>query len=327
VKVSGFLQSLEGYQEYSILVDDGEVFKEFPKDMEEPNVVTLKRNGEEYARVWYCTGDRSLTTTGLQYRNFRLRIRNFAVGRLGAYDDEDGSAYGIVGMQTLGSPTHLNWHVGEIHVTNPDIRPDTPRSSLELDALSRQAIEAIREFYEDRIADSRARSEFKKYQKQIAECETSLKGGTIEEATARTLYSQLEEQERLTRGRAPTQKVKKRVRELLKKSDIKGKRQSLLKKLSTYVAALGKKGNARASENDAKESTAKNNGKGKGAAKTTASTSTEPGLMDVDWEQLLSEVIAAVEAKIPEDDDLRVEVCTAIQDVFEKKGLLLTERE
>ena len=145
-KLTRFLQALEGYQEYSILVEGGEVFKEFPRDLEEPNFVTLKRNDEEYARIWFCTGDRSLTPAGLQYRNFRLRIRNFAVGRPGAYDDEDGRAYGIVNMQTLGSRTHLNWHVGEIRITNPEIRPDTPRSSLELDALSRRSVEEIRAF-------------------------------------------------------------------------------------------------------------------------------------------------------------------------------------
>lgn len=112
-------------------------------------------------KIWWASGNKSLTTdeSKFQFRNFRLRVRNFAVGGFGIYDDEDASSLGLIKMRTLGSRTHLNWHVGEIHITNPDVRPDTPRNSFELDSSARRTIESIRSFYEDRITDSRALSQ------------------------------------------------------------------------------------------------------------------------------------------------------------------------
>ena len=119
--------------------------------------------------------------------------------------------------------------------------------------------------------------------------------------------------------------MKQRLRELLRKPEIKGKRQMLLKKLAKVPASPGSKPKAKSAEGDSKGSTDTNN-KGNGRTKPDDKPPTvEAGLGEVDWEQLLSEVIAAVELKIPEDDDLRMEVCKAIQDVFESKGLVLAD--
>lgn len=160
--LSQYLHEIEGYQEFPILVEGGEVFQQFPANLKAPRFETLKTNDEEYARCWYCSADRSIPAQDFQYqyRSFRIRIRNFAVGPVGIYDDEDGSAFGIVNKLKLSSRAHLNWHTGAVHITNPDVVPDTPRTALELDALARRAIVAIRGFYEDRITDSRALSQF-----------------------------------------------------------------------------------------------------------------------------------------------------------------------
>src|SRR2546427_5497946 len=47
------LHQVDGYQEFPILVEGGEVFKRFPSGLQEPRVETLKSDGEEYALCWY----------------------------------------------------------------------------------------------------------------------------------------------------------------------------------------------------------------------------------------------------------------------------------
>ena len=216
------LHEFEGYQEYPILVEGGEVFQQFPADLEVPRFKTLTANGEEYARCWYCSAHRSISPQELQYRSFRLRIRNFAVGPIGIYDDEDGSAFGIVNKLKLSSRTHLHWHVGAIHITNPSIVPDTPRTALELDVLARRAIEEIRSFYEDRIADSRALSQFNTKMKELEDAQefvTARDAVTPDEISEQ--LNKLELQRAFTRGRIPQDKVKRRLRELLSTPELK----------------------------------------------------------------------------------------------------------
>ena len=144
--LSQYLEKIESYQEFPILVEGGEVFQQFPANLEAPCFETLKTNDEEYAHCWYCSANQSIKPQDFQYRSFRLRICNFAVGPVGIYDDEDGSAFGIVNKLRLSSRAHLHWHVGAVHITNPEVVPDTPRTALELDAMARRAIEAIRGF-------------------------------------------------------------------------------------------------------------------------------------------------------------------------------------
>jgi len=98
---------------------------------------------------------------------------NIAVGRVGLYDDEDGSTFGD-DSRKLKTRQHLNWHVGEIHITHPDIRPDTPRSSLELDTPARTAVGLIRSFYEDCIVVSRARNLYLPQVQLLEEAEAAL---------------------------------------------------------------------------------------------------------------------------------------------------------
>ena len=232
-QVARFLHQIDGYQEFPILVEDGEVFKCCPSGLQEPRFETLKSDQEEYARCWYCTGDRSLTPQRWEYRSFRLRIRNFAVGPVGIYDDEDGSGFGLVNRLKLSSRAHLNWHVGEIHITNPEILPDTPRTGLELDQKARRAIEAIRGFYEDRSADSRAFSQFNTSEKELGDAKNLVNDlDNVSPDRVQKLLEKLYEQESATKGRPPTDKVKRRFRELLSDRDIKKKRQQLIKQLS-----------------------------------------------------------------------------------------------
>jgi hypothetical protein len=315
------LHQIDGYQEFPILVEGGEVFKRFPSGLQGPKVETLKSDGEEYALCWYCTGNGSIDLRELEYRSFRLRIRNFAVGRTGIYDEEDGSAYGIVNKLKLSSRAHLNWHVGEIHITNPEILPDTPRTGLELDQKARRAIEAMRGFYEDRIVDSRALSQFNTCKKELDTAENFLNDlDNISQDDISRMLKKLSDQESATRGRRPTDKVKRRLRAFLSDQDIKNRRQKLIKHLT-------KESPSSPEPEPLTPSPSKNTGS------QPSTSSQQPVITDqdnresdkIDVEQLLSDIIAVVESKLPAGDELVTDLCEAIEGVFVVHGLIDAE--
>jgi len=322
-KINEKIHAFDGYQEYSILVDNDEVFKEFPSEVGTPQFKDLIVGGAEYGRAWYCTGTHALKTkTAGQFRGFRMRIRNFAVGRASIYDDEYGSGFGITEKVKLGSPIHLSWHVGEIHITHPDVIPDTPRSALELDQISRRAIVAVREFYDDRIADSRAIADFKKFDDQVERAELLLKKEKlfVDPAELRDLVQSLQEQDRRAREAADN-KVKRRVKERLNSGTFRRRRHDALKALQETLDEMGQ------STPPPSEPTSKSgNGKSGNAKKSaaTASAASEPIVdSDFDYEKLLSDIFAVVEDKLGEDDELVRDMCLAIQEVFQKNGIAI----
>lgn len=317
-EINEFYGSLEGYQEYSILVEGGEVFKQFPADVSPPKSIGLTRDGQEFGKAWYCTNRKGRSFPGptardFRYRGFRLRIRNFAVGREGIYDDENASGFGINTMVNLRSAPHLNWHVGEIHLTNPDLRPDTPRSSLELDSLARSAIITIRSFYDDRIADSRALSEFNSCHRELAEAEGILAGTTAEPADAAALLEALKKQDASIRSRQPTDKVKKKLRELLLRREYKDRLRKTIRVLGTKVPG------ATAGKVVTNPPVANPRTSSKSPAKTASGGST---INLPDFETLLSDIFNAIKSKLGDEDELYAEICEEIQKVFKSEGLI-----
>jgi hypothetical protein len=331
-KINEFYGSLEGYQEYSILVEGGEVFKEFPEEVDAPSFLSLGRDGEEYGRVWYCTSSKGRSLPGptprdFKYRSFRLRIRNFAVGREGIYDDENASGFGIVNMVNLRSAAHLNWHVGEIHITNPDVRPDTPRSALELDTIARSTIVAIRTFYEDRIADSRALSDFNTCQRDLEKGVTLLSAEEwLDVAEVPPLLERLKEQDSKIRSGRPTDKVKRKLRDLLLKREYKNKLRQTISKLEDKLpkSATSTKGGTSTASNGSRQAGGRAQSTNRATDQQQASqtgAAAASSFNTVDFEQLISDIFAAVKSKLGDDDDLYPEVCQAILDVFKSQGL------
>jgi hypothetical protein len=339
-KIAEFYNELDSFQEYSILVEGGEVFKQFPSDLDEPSFVSLELPGEEYGRAWYCMSAKQKkeslpapTPSDLKRnRSFRLRIRNFGVGGVGIYSDEDASGLGILTKVNLRSSAHLNWHVGEIHVTNVDVRPDTPRSALELDTASRRAIVAIRSFYEDRISESRAYSDFNGDQRALERSEAIVGGQAVFDAEeARTLIQRLEQQDELIRSR-PTDKFKKKHRDLLKKRDYtKRLRQAITSlKAKAPQAASTQNGTTTTSSTRPANSRSRSSSKASqqqptnGSANGATTTSTTEV---IDYELLLSEIFEAVKKNLDLgiEDDRYPLICAAIQQVLEARGLITVD--
>lgn len=322
--LDAFLNTVVGFEEYSILVDRNEVYKSFP-DGDKFQTFTLRADSNEVGKVWWVSGhgSRQLDPSRYQYRNFRLRVKNFAVGREGIYDDENASTFGITSGQLLTSRPVLQWHVGEIYITHPEIRPDTPRNNLELDYLSRRAIEAIRLFYTERIAESRAISDFKGYRDAVAKSAILAAASTVNPGEVNDALQNLNEQLALSRSRPAASEIKKKLlREMVRQRDhLKAVREGhksleeLRKKFVSGAAPVQPKPAPAPSTT----TTASKPPVASVAPAVTATT------LDIDGEELLSDIFAAVESAIGSDDEMYPVICDAIYKIFNDRGLLDAE--
>lgn len=317
-EVEKFVNAADGYQEFRVVVGKSEVFKDFPTDVDAPSFEVLKEGSVEVAKVWWCTGWSALKAENGQYRSFRLRVRNFAVGRVGIYDDEDASPYGVMDNLQIKLKNRLNWHVGEIHITHDDIVPDTPRTHLEMNALSRNAIARIRSFYADRIAEAGARSEFRGMEKLIDRGEEELKAGSMTQESASEILSGLNEQEQALVGKTPTNQAKKILRSLLSEQGIKSRRRKLIKNIEAKQKQLPKAGGGKAG---ASTGGAAAGGSGTGVGSKSSGAAGAGTTAAIDFEALLSEIIAIVTEQL-DDDEVIGEVAGEIQKLFQKNKLI-----
>lgn len=239
------LQNLADYQEFHINVvgKDGpkEAFRQFPSDpMGEPEEFVLKGDhGKELARGWFCRSQKTALRADIGVRGFGLRLRNFAVGPVNIYSDEDGSRFGVsAATRELRSTAGLLWFCGEIHVTDDGIVPNTPRDALEINAPARRLIEETRRFYKERLEDARAHSEFNGYRRSMDEAEkliARLNGqrpasGSVDEEDVRRLLEKLEEADSRTRGKADGA-AKEVLRKLLNRPLVKKARRTCIQQL------------------------------------------------------------------------------------------------
>ncbi|MGI8907413.1 MAG: ATP-binding protein [Candidatus Sumerlaeaceae bacterium] len=298
-------EKVEDYRELPIIVDNTEVFRQFPNGLDGPHFSKLENNGVEYGWAWHCSNTRSITLRNFEFRSFRLRVHNIAVGGSSIYDEEDASHYGLSDKVRLESAPHLNWHVGEVHLTHADIVPDTPRSGLELDMQSRKAIESIRGFYEDRIAESRALSALNSYLKQIDEAQAFIDSGKSDPEEAERLQELIKKQESLTKGPRPSDKVKLRTRELLLQDATKKARTAILR-------ALEKISKRKPAPKDKRK-------KSKGPKPVPPAGS---GSSRTNFEELLSEVYEVLSNHIGNDPETFTVVCKEIEDVFRSRDLI-----
>lgn len=313
-----FLLKVDSYQEYPILVGKDEVYRHFPAGIDAPETAVLKEGPVELARVWWCAGSSALDTAGTQQRSFRLRVRNFAVGRVGIYDDEDGSPYGALAKQ-LKTRNRLLWFVGEIHVTNDKIVPDTPRNNLELDPLSRTAIEKIRAFYGERISEAGALSELNSAKAELERAKDLLQATDITVDGAQRALEKLQAQEKRILGKPPSDDTKKRVRQLLGTKEIKAERKQLLKQLQGWLDKQSAGSKTPQATPNPKPTTQKN--PTAPPPKPGTAGFNVQGASAVDFERLLSDILAIISDKL-DDEEAITEISAGLQDLFEKAQLL-----
>lgn len=242
-RVEDILNGISAYKDYSIKVGEEEVFRRKPaQQVNDPIEQVLKAsNGTELARVWYC----STRETSLDPAGFQLRVKNIAVGAPNIYGIEKAESYNVSGDIQLSALPRLDWFFGEIHVTNTELRPNTPRNDIELDEVSKELISAIRRFYADRISEAAGRSDFNGIVKVLRRTEqldddTRLESGSGDERDAREWLERLEKAGNKLKGRATTEKDRV-FRQLLKQALISKRRKAATSKLKKLLPAASAK--------------------------------------------------------------------------------------
>jgi hypothetical protein len=219
------------YREFVIKVNingvDEEVFREMPnsdhiRDVHPEKISNEK--GEELARIWY---GRTKQDTIPFLNGFQLRVANITVGERNLYSDKDLSHI-VADAITLGATGRLAWFVGEIHVDDSRIRPNTPRNQLETGSVSKDFISRLRLFYKDRIDEADRLGYFNARKKDLEKLTEIIKSNpkgiapsSPEYHRAMEMYQRLNEAVNKTRGRRPTHKWDLMLRNLLNGKDFK----------------------------------------------------------------------------------------------------------
>lgn len=243
-KVEEILRGISYYRDYIIKVGAEEIFRRCPTQQVNPPVeYALKTtSGVELGRIWYCsTRDASLDLSG-----FQLRVRNIAVGSPNIYATEKADSYNIFGGIELSAIPRLDWFFGEMHATSTEIRPNTPRNDIEVDAASQAFIEAVRRFYGDRISEAGGRSEYNGFLRALRRAESlaashRLDSGSADARDAQQWLEKLEKAGNKLKGTPSTEKDRI-LRKLLKQPDFVRRRKAATTKLKRLVPAAKGKG-------------------------------------------------------------------------------------
>lgn len=320
-KITQQLKSIDGYQEFTINVKDVEIFKRFPANATEPVYITLKRDDVELAFVWYCASQTARSFKQSEGSNFRLRVRNIGLGGPGIYSQENGSHWGV--SNTISSSELLDWYFGEIHILDSNVKPNTPRSELELDAHSRRAITRIRDFFEERITFRRANSDVNSHLKQISNTKDAISKGApfTEDAATRLLKDMNKYESILKRPKTKLAGIDVEKRKILKQAeandpDIGKNRRDVIEFLERAAgspsAQTGKRGKASKGTKEIREETVPSNGRGSSVSDVI-----------VDYEKIFDDIVVAIEKHLDGQEDLASKLAEAVEDVFKRYGLLV----
>jgi hypothetical protein len=197
---------------------------------------------------------------------------------------------------------------------------------LELDAESRKAITLIRDFYEERITYRRANSDVNSHVSQIKEAAQNINEGKIYDAVDATrLLKHMQKYESLSKPKktklvgieAEKRKILKQLE--AKDSEIAKNRREIIEHFEQLLGASGKKTTKKGQTKTPKGEAA--SGNGANASERPESGETVP---IADYEQLLSDILLAVERHLGDQEELAAKVGEAIEDIFKRHGLLVT---
>lgn len=144
---------------YELAINGEPVYRIFPSETEikkpEQRVI-FDDNGKEVAVAWFAETNRRGQRKAIEVdyekgevNNFAIRIKNFTVGPRGLYATP----------QDVLDCDNLSWYLGEIYITDTDIKPDTNRRSFQHSFHSTDVIKAIQRFYTTIATSARGWSE------------------------------------------------------------------------------------------------------------------------------------------------------------------------
>jgi hypothetical protein len=134
---------------FPIHVQGKPVFRTYPNTVEDFKTGTITIEDEEFGVYWYAIHERNaaMQPRGNEIVGFRVIQNGFALGDINLYGERNRANF-----DTLKVATYLDWHVGEIHVTSPELRPNLERREFEESYASRQFVTKLRDWYQG-IAD------------------------------------------------------------------------------------------------------------------------------------------------------------------------------
>jgi hypothetical protein len=158
---------------FPIEVDGIRVYKSYPSTVErfKPGVITI--NDIPVAKYWMAVNRANgvLSPQSDQIAGFCVIQNGFILGGQNLYSESTRP-----GFEPLKTASYLNWHVGEIHVISPDLRPDLPRREFEESELTRQFIQRLRKWYQDTADEARVLAEKRNKLIEYADIERRLEG-------------------------------------------------------------------------------------------------------------------------------------------------------
>ncbi|HVT11651.1 MAG TPA: ATP-binding protein [Fimbriimonadaceae bacterium] len=144
------LSSIPWTTTYDLTINGNPALRKFPYDQLKPPQIELINDddGRQVAVAWVAETNRTGTKKAIdvnhdagEVSNFAVRVKNFAVGPRGLYSNHPD----------VLDRDNLSWYVGEIYITEPEIKPDTNRRSFQRSFRSDAVEKALRKFY-SRIA-------------------------------------------------------------------------------------------------------------------------------------------------------------------------------
>ncbi len=144
---------------HDITINGEPVYRRFPPatEIKFPEFASITDDDQrQVGFAWWAetgrTGQRKAIELNYQrgeVNNFAVRIKNFAVGRRGQYAQPP----------EVLDHDNLDWYVGEIYITDTDIKPDTNRRTFQRTFRSDPVIQALQKFYTSVATRARGWSE------------------------------------------------------------------------------------------------------------------------------------------------------------------------
>jgi hypothetical protein len=313
---------------YKVSVRGTEIFRDFPSNVSEPEWETIKIGAKKVGIAWYCLNQdsgRLDLSNPYQRRNVSLRIKNFAVGERGVYSAND-DYFRQQGFVTIDSPENLDWYIGEVHILDTEIIPDTPRRRLEDDANSRKVIGKLREFYNGLTSATRVHSAYVSGKKHIDDAKkvlTQFKSAESADkkddkrASLSKLFTFLERDEKKSQADSKS-KVEKEKAKALAMPELRDERRALIQEITTV---LRKGTQTKTTKKTKKETGTPKTASGNGADASDMGAESQLAETINNPEMLFQAITKIVSEVLDEDSEEYLEISRQIEKLFKRLGL------
>lgn len=199
-----------GIEVFPIEVDGSRVYRSYSSNVEDLKLGTITIDDKPVAKYWLAINKKNsvLPVQPKQLIGFRLIIDGFVLGGENPYTEPRLQGYEPVKVQQ-----YLDWQIGEIHVTNPEVKPNLKRDLFEESEATRRFIEKFRAWYTDTDRSARLTQEkrnritkYEEWNKEICALLRKINGSEItdiELTRIKEIHEELSKQDAKARGYQP----------------------------------------------------------------------------------------------------------------------------